>query len=514
MGRLSRPARGAASPARRDVPVGRGRVLAVLGSAALVGLLVGRVGAGAGSTPPEPGTGESAVAPSGAVSSSWFCAGATDQRGGPAPGEVVVANAGGRAVRAEVTILASTGASRRLQVQVPAAGKVTVAETVPRGSPWIGAIVDLDGGGAGVEQVVSGRLGSSAEPCATEGSATWYFANGATLVNATEELSLLNPYPTPATVDMSFTTDEGVEQPLADQAVLVPADSLVAVDLRRQLPRRSFIAATVRTNAGRVVVWKTDVVVPPPPHAPLLGTPAAAAPLADPASPYPGVTLALGAAAPSTSWAWPEGVTAPGVNDEYLVYNPGTTTASVTLAPHLEEGSAEPFTLSVGPGQVSSLDMASEARVPSGDAYDLTVRSTNGVPVVAERVVTDTSPSPREGIAESFGAPQPARSWLVGVAAVDRREDTLLQVADPGPSALEVSVTALEAGRRVVLDGLADVRIGAGGHVVIDLARVVERFDGSLVVAGSAPVVVGSDLFGRNGQRGVALSLGMPLAAG
>ena len=36
---------------------------------------------------------------------------------------------------------------------------------------------------------------------------------GATLINARTELSLLNPYPTDAVVDLSFTTNQGVEAP-------------------------------------------------------------------------------------------------------------------------------------------------------------------------------------------------------------------------------------------------------------------------------------------------------------
>ena len=100
--------------------------------------------------------------------------------------------------------------------------RIVVNEDVPHGAPWIGAIVDIDAGAVAVEQQVDGSLGRAATPCATAGSSEWYFATGATLINASVDLSLLNPYPTDAVVDLSFTTDQGSEQPQEFQGMVVP----------------------------------------------------------------------------------------------------------------------------------------------------------------------------------------------------------------------------------------------------------------------------------------------------
>jgi hypothetical protein len=506
----------AESAHRRRAHVARAPVVVAVAAALAVGLLLGRSGARAAPPPAPPATGPVA-APASALSSSWFCAGATDTAHGEATGRLVVTNAGPRTLRASVTVLAARGSGRRARryaSTVAPGSRASLPESVRGGAAWVGAIVTLDGGDASVEEETTGPLGTTAQPCATSGSSTWYFANGATLVNADSEISLLNPYPAPAIVDLSFTTDQGEEQPGSLQAVVVPGDTLVAVDLRGALRRRRSIATTIRTTTGRVVAWKTDIVTPPAPHQPILGTKAAAEPDADPASPYPGVTVTLGAPTPSVTWAWPEGITEAGVAERYLIYDPGSRAAEVALAVHLDEGSAEPFDLTVGPGQVSTLSMATEARVPPGVGYSVTVRSRNGVPVVAERALSAGAPSRLAGIGELLGASRSARSWLVGAGDVSATLDEILSVASERSRPVRVTVERLTSTGRRPLPGLSAVRVGAHGQLEVDLARVVPGLDAPLVVTASAPVLVGRDLVGRGHGRGVALSLGVPISVG
>lgn len=495
---------------RRDRPAARVPVLLAVGVLVVAGVVLGRHGVG-GPGKERPAATEPLAAPAAALSSSWFCAGATDQRGADAAGALVVTDAGAIPLEASVTLLASDGVSRDLRVQVAPGSRASVPETVPKGSPWIGASVTLDGGAATVEQQVTGPLGTVVTPCATSGSSHWYFANGATLVNASSELTLLNPYAATAIVDLSFTTNEGVEQPGAFQAITVPKESLVAVDLGSQLRRRSFIATSVSTTTGRVVAWKTDVVTPPTAHEPLLGTKAADAPDADPASPYPGVTLTLGSPTLSRSWEWPEGIVGPGAGDTYLVYDPGARAADVRLDVHLDEGTAEPFELAVEPGEVSSLNMASEARIPAGVGYSVDLES--DVPVVAERAVVDAAPAKERGIGELVGASLPARTWVVGGGGVSATSDEQLAVANPSSAPAVVAVDGLAGARRSPLRGLSAVRVGPYGELVIDLATVAKTLDEPLVVTASRPVVVGRGLIGRGKATGVSLSLGVPLVA-
>jgi len=91
---------------------------------------------------------------------------------------------------------------------------------------------------ASVEQQISAPSGLSASPCATSGSAQWYFTTGETLVNASMGLTLINPYPSDAIADLSFSTDQGLEVPTEFQGLVVPAGSLLHVDVGSHLRRR------------------------------------------------------------------------------------------------------------------------------------------------------------------------------------------------------------------------------------------------------------------------------------
>jgi hypothetical protein len=486
-------------------------VLAVISVALLVGLVAGRASTPAVAVAPAAAEGPTA-APAAALSSSWFCAGANDERHAPADGELIITNAGAAILQSAVTIVASTGTSRDLNLAVAGESRVEAPETVAGGAAWVGASIVLDGGQATVEQLVHGPEGESVEPCATSGSPTWYFATGETLLNASSTLTLLNPYPEPAIANLSFSTNEGQEQPGDFQGLVVPSGGLLAVPIGSHLRRRSFIATTVSTTAGRVIAWKTDVVTPPPKGAPLLGTKAAAEAEADPASPYVGVTTVLGVPAPSTRWSWPLGATGVGVDEQYVIYDPGSAPARVSLAVRLDQGAAEPFVLSVAPGQVATLATASAARLPGGVGYSATLTSDNGVPVVAERAVLEDSPAPVEGMAEAFGATQAARSWLVGNPPVLGRPDGILAVSAATSAGATVTVDALAGGRLVPIPGLTGVRVGAGGPLQLRLTAATTDGGAALLVTATAPVVVARTVAVAKHVGGLTTSLAVPLA--
>ena len=478
------------------------------------GLLIGLV-LGGPAGPARPARyvplGGSVAAPADALSSSWYCAGATDDRGGAASGRLVLTNASGRSLEAHVSIVSDGAARRAEEVSVAPRAAVTVPETVAGGAPWVAAIVSLDGGSVTVEQETSGPLGPTAEPCATTVSASWYFAAGETLVNANSTISLLDPTAAPAIVDLAFTTDEGREQPGAFQGIVVPAGGLVEVSLRSQLRRRSTIATTVTATSGAVVAWKTDVVARPAKGAVILGTAAARAPLADPASPYVGVSEVAGAPAASTRWWWPEGITGRGRVEQYEVYNPGARTARVALTVALEQGSAEPFDLTVGPGQVATLATSTAARIPNGVAYGASLRSLDGVPVVAEQTATEAAPASGRGSTEVVGATTPARRWLVAVTSVGWDHEATLTVAGVSGRPASVRIYELERGRALPVPGLSVLHLDGRAPLVVDLARLSSRITGPLVVEASRRVVVARQLLGTGRTGGVTASLGVPL---
>lgn len=448
------------------------------------------------------------AAPPRALSSSWFCAGATDRSGGRAPGWVVIANSGLGRATGIVTLIPSSGPPAKVAVSVPGDSRQSVNEDVPGGADWIGAIVDMDAGAVSVEQEINGPGGFAITPCATSGSAHWYFAQGQTLVNAGAEISLLNPYPADAVVDLSFTTDQGVEYPVGFEGVVVPPGGLVSLNLGDHLRRRQQIATTVTARTGRVVAWKTTWVDPPASGAAIVGTPAAQSPLADPAAPVPGATVELGAPSAGTRWVWSDGNAGNGVSEQYVVYNPGVQPAEVRLAIGLDEGAAEPFELSVPPGQVIPVASDQQARIPAGVAHSAVLESLNGVPVVAERVVAASSPSPWSGLGEMLGQRVPADRWLLGGTLSDSSHDGWVVVYNPGDRAIRVVLDRLDNGTQVPLPGSSPVVVQVGRRVAVHLPGGLSE---ALVVSSDAPFYVESNVYGSGGSRGISLAPGVPL---
>ncbi len=375
-------------------------------------------------------------APELALSSSWYCAGATSP-GGVAPGDLLVDNAGPRTVKATVRLVWSSGRSQETDISVPSGSAQVLPEDLPLSpffSPtqWVGAIVTLYGGMASVNQVVSTGQGSASQPCASSTSSTWYFPDGATLRNASDEISLLNPYPVDAVADLSFTTELGQEQPDAFRGVVVPARGLTVLDLGSHLRRRSHIAVTVTAREGGIVAFQTELVTKPPVHAPRLGTPGAL----DPVLPQPGTGLTLGAPQTSTSWWWPEGADGTGFVERYVVYNPGGSTAQLSLslaAAGSGTGLGSSQDLTVGPQATAVLTINGQSWALPGIAYAVHLLSTNGVPVVAERSVTAGAPSLYRGAAALLGEAAPAEHWLVAPNVQVLEPRIWLEVVDPGP---------------------------------------------------------------------------------
>jgi hypothetical protein len=499
------------------------------------------------------------AAPAAALSSSWFCAGATSTAQGAAPtttttttattptttaatstaakasgaapgapassvnpagdasGQVVIANAGSLEAEATVSVVGSAGTPAIKTVDVPPRGSVSVPEVAAGDGGWAGAIVEADAGQVVVYQSVSGPLGASVSPCATSGSPTWYLPGGQTRVNADEYVSLLNPYPTSTIVDLSFVTNQGSEQPQNFQGIDVPADGLATVDLGSYLSRRSSIETIVKARTGSVVAWETEVVTPPPSGAPLVGSAAASKPLADPAWPTAGVTVTLGSPGAATSWSWPDGLAGNNLQEQYVVFNPGSVQAKVRLSIGIAGAAAEPFDFSVGPGQVVPVVSEQQARIPAGVAHTATLTSTNSVPVVAVRTLTASGAAiPVSGVTgtvsgngQILGETASAASWLVAATGLDSHHVGEIVVYNPGATTVTARVTALSAGPAPALPNGGALTIAPGGQASL---ATTSAATGPLQVTASSAVFVEYDLYGVGGVGGIGLSPAVPLS--
>jgi hypothetical protein len=491
--------------------VRRWPVLAVLAAVLVAGLSLSHLGIGNPSVPAAEAQ-VSSDAPTVALSDSWFCAGATAAPGSVASGELVFDNAGRAPVQGTVRLVSPVGDFRKMNVTVPAGATSTVVEQfvgLPRRAPkpWVGALVTLYSGMASVSQVVSTPEGPASQPCASAASTHWYFVDGATLRNASDHISLLNPYPVDAIADLSFTTEAGQENPAAFEGVLVPADGITVINLGSHLRIREHIAVTVTARTGQVVAFQTEVVTRPPAGSHLEGPHQGL----NPAAPIYGATLALGSTEPSSSWWWPAGSDGNGLTESYIAYNPGPDAARlslVLLSQGSESGLGSSSELTVPPYGTAAVKTNGQPWALPGIMYAVHLVSTNGVPVVAERSVSATRPSPMRGLGTLLGQAQPSKEWLLGgtsaMAPTKHRGQVWLEVANPGLKSAVLNVEALTGGHLAQAVGLPALGLRAGGRTSLELPAGTG--DEALVVKSSQPVVVEEDAWGTKPQTGINLA--------
>lgn len=503
-------------------------------------------------------------------SSTWYCAAGTADDGGMADHSVTIVNPGPGEVAATLTVHAgavTAGGSRDRspapgaeRVTVPAGGRTDVRLGDVVEAPLAAAVVEVEGGGAVVEHRVRGEHGEDVGPCSTFAADTWHFAWGATTRDAREVVVLFNPFPSSATVDAVFATEDGPREPVRLQGLPVPGRSVVGVDLGDDVARSEHVSATFRVRSGRVVAERLQQ------HDGSLGV--------------RGLALGLGAPAPGAAWVLPDGEASapaprtppprPGdVGDEgdgdgddtgdtgdlgdegeggdlrsterIVVYNPGDERAEVDVQVVPVGGypgeAPLPFRLSVGAGDHQVVDYGEHDRVEPGGRHATVVRSTDGRPVVVERVTADLGPVPtgdeRSGdpaarpasLAVAAGARLGATRWVVpSVVAPGGGGTVAYTVFNPTDAPVEVSVDLLDgpgAARPAEVPG-TDGAAGVGPHpavvppggaveVALDSARADRAAAG--VVSAGGPVVVGYAVRAADGRR-TSAAPGVPVASG
>lgn len=445
----------------------------------------------------------SVVSNTGVRSSTWYCAGgivagdAADQGSidEQIDHNVVVTNTAIEPVDGTVTVTTSAGDSdvpeARRDLTVPAAGQSTVdlaelatASGMPaptdRGVSAIAAVVELQGGGVAVEHEIVTPRGRSTGPCASGAASAWHFAWGATTRDARELLVLFNPFPSDVTVDAVFSTPAQIREPVRWQGMTVPARRVVAIDVGGDVTRQSHVAASVRAREGRLVVERFQVF--------------------DGGGETAGVTSALGHSAPARVSILTHGMvdtTAETRIDETVaVYNPTGEVAEVDVMVLVGNDGArvpEPFRLVVRPGRFEVLDYASEGRIPTGNPHTTVITSTNGVPVVAERVMSASGPDLRSVYAAA-GSSIASESWTfpIGLGSIVERAGgeasvagtSRYVVANPDPQRpTRVRLTLYRDGQTATPAALRGVELAAGGRAELvltdDVLAGVPLLDGS-----------------------------------
>jgi len=293
---------------------------------------------------------------------------------------------------------------------------------------FVAALAEFDGAGVTVEHTVVAAQGSDVGPCATSASTSWWFASGTTTADVAYQLYLLNPFPDDAVVDISFVTDAGSRSPTAFKGKLVPAQSLTVLQVAPEVPVNAQMTAQVTVLTGRVIAERLQL-------------------FENEAGPR-GLSLSLGSNRLAEQWFFPAGRSIPGVGESYLIYNPGDAAAEVEfeLKPDSADRAGDVAPLSVPVGQrerwivtvsghpahpvdaLAAIDAST--MVEPGEPFFISIRSFNGVPVVAERILT--RPLSAGGVSASIGADVASTDQSMAVPAlVSIAEASTLAVLNP-----------------------------------------------------------------------------------
>ncbi len=466
----------------------RAVVLAVLAALLVAAGVADRAARAAPASPHRLSTGMPGASPAASLSSSWFCPGGTADGSGAADVSVVVVNTTGTRATGTLTVVPSDGDPKRVPLAVePRSRSVTRLGDVAAAA-YDAALVDIDQGGVAVEYTTGSASAIGTAPCASSASTEWHLADGSTQRDDRMLLTLFNPFPDDAIIDLSFATDQGRAAPSEFQGVVVGAGRLAVLDVGEHVRRRADVAVTAAARTGRFVMGRLQVRAGPP----------------------AGTSVTLAAPSPAPVWYFPDGLVADGVAERFSLYNPSGREAQVEVSLVLDQGSAEPFDLTVPARDRITLDASGEERIPRGVGHSAIVRSSNGVPVVAEQSLATGSPAPRTGTADELGIREPAARWAFAAGGTSSTVDEWITVLNPSPDrAAKVSVTALAQGQALAVDGASDLDVAAGGRLALRLTDHISRDDLPLTVTANAPVVVVRGIY-RSDAPGVAVSAGIP----
>jgi len=367
---------------------------------------------------------------------------------------------------------------------------------------FVAALGEFETGGVSVAHAIVTPAGRDAAPCATSASNSWWFASGTTTNEVQYQLYLLNPFPDDAVVDISFVTDGGIRTPSRFDGRLIPRQSVTMLDISAEVPVWDQVTTEITTRTGRVVAERVQL-------------------FRDPGGPI-GVSLTPGVNEMSEQWFFPAGGALLNAAESYVIFNPTDEAAEVEfeLKPDSADrvGDIAPFGLPIGANErwvvtvsrhgthpvstVAELD-ATNIAAP-GERYFVSVRSFNGVPVVAERVLTRPIDTQR-GVATSFGitmastdqvlaVPVPLTSTAISVeAAAQSGELAILNPAGDTISRVEIWVGRDDAAPLM----REQVELAPRRRANFDLATLLRDGDRWIRIVSStgtmAELVIGTD---------------------
>jgi hypothetical protein len=328
-------------------------------------------------------------------SSAWYCTGQTTVAGQLAPGSLVLTNTGPRIVRGTIHAVTDTGAQVATGVSVPARGQLVTTVPAPKSGTWLSEVVMLSGGGVAVSQTLHGASGWAEAPCQSSTAQQWYFPSGVTTGSDSLFIALFNPTSTPDVVDLSFVTPKGIVRPINFQGIVLQSEQTQVESIGPFVQEQDHIATTVTTRTGRLVASELQL---------FNGSGS-------------GLAIVPGSARAEHEWTVPQAAEPVTGSSSIDIFNPGTTTQSVTVRARLATGPLSPFHARVPPQTTWVLSTGAQTRIPKGDPYSAVVVARGGSGVVVGRIVAAPGAEvPQAGMADAVDAltaRTQSRHWVV-----------------------------------------------------------------------------------------------------
>jgi hypothetical protein len=469
-------------------------LLAVLAVVAGVAVATRTPGVAAPGGPPL--TPAAFVATPSAESSAWYCTGQTTATGKVAVGELVITNTTRHAVTGSITSTSETGAQVLTSIAVPAHDQLVPTIAAPSSGSWVSQSLVVSSGGVGVTQSVRGPSGWSETPCASRTAQSWYFPSANTSGTNGLFVSIFNPTSSPDVVDLALVTPSGTVHPNNFQGLVLQPGEMQVADVAAYVQEQPAVATTVTTRTGRVVASELETF----------------------AAPAAGAAVVPGLPDVETQWSIPQSEEVAGGASEIDVFNPGTTTETVTVTVRLSSGPVAPLVQRVLPLTTWVLATSGQTRIPKGDPYSTEISASGGPGVVVGRLVVAPSSAgaPQAGVANAIDPitwSWPSQQWLVpspGSTATPAYPGGLpehLALANPTGGPVHYVVSVIDpGGTRTVTSGTlgAHKAIAVGGSTLFGagLHPLVVRANGALSVSED---VGPSGAFGVITMPGIAL---------
>lgn len=334
-------------------------------------------------------------------------------------------------------------------------------------------VVDAFGGQSSTDLVVLARgKGVGSSRCSAQPSDRWMFATASTARGENHYLLVANPFKEEAVISVRFIAPDKDLVPARLKDLVIPAQSQVTVSLADYFVESPAFGLDVTAAQGRVVVSRYSQI--------------------DRAG-AKGTSLDVGMSEPSANWTFAEGEPQGG-QESIVVINPGTREALIGVVFMTEgERTAPPALAEVPVPAGRQITVNTAEHIPAGTSHGISLTSTNGEPVVAERRNV-AGIDKNNGYETSFGAPAIARRWAVPVGS-PAGGSSKLSIVNPGNSRTSVKVTLLGGVGPVAPDELADLSVEAGRKITVDLTPVLNGgFYTAVVESSRRPIAVESTL--------------------